>query len=254
MQYWRCESEDGGTDTDTGDDSASDETADGDDVSGDDGDGSDDDDGSDDTGDADPEPNYRSFLGLDGNRSGNPYGISLGADEYIDKLDRMQQDVDRYSPRDYADGRGDAPRVPEQRPMDVPYTGAPDLPLIKIDVIPDRFQKLDIPLGDGWTLKLRFTEHDYGVGLEGEQKIPLVVEGVPLPLGFREHGGFYANFENPEKSDMHGGYGVFTPFGNYDFVHGEYTVEQFLNDAKTMYDGALREIGYPPTVPNGNPW
>lgn len=98
MPYWRCEDDGGSADDDyeSGDDSSSNEADSGDDSAGDDGGN---------TGDSRPGEEYSSFLGLKDNDNGNSYHLSLGADDYIAKIDQMKQDVDRYSPRDYLDSR-----------------------------------------------------------------------------------------------------------------------------------------------------
>lgn len=256
MPYWRCEDEGGGADkeADAGKDSASNDSTSGDESSGED---------SGDNDDSVSGDDYRSLLGLNDGSSENPYGLSLGADDYIAKIDQMAQDVDRYSPRDYADNYRDhggrAPRVPEQRPMDVPYTGWPDKPLIKVNILPDKLQQLDVLLMPWLTLKMKFTEDDYGVGLQFGGSVGLDRTkdegGNPAPL-FELTGreGVFINFDKPEKSNVFDGLGIKTPAGGKELANGEYTVEQMLNDAKTIYDGALRAMGYPPSSPNSNPW
>jgi hypothetical protein len=103
--FWRCEDDGGGgssesgTEVDAGSDEADDDT----DTGGEDSEG-----GHDSGYFDDP---YGIMPDHDSGQS-NPWGLSLGADEAIRELDRMQDEVDRYSPRDYFDRDPSGGRAP----------------------------------------------------------------------------------------------------------------------------------------------
>jgi hypothetical protein len=268
MVHYRCDDEGGGAanDSDDEDESSGDSPSQ---------DESEETSNNDDSGsNSDTDFDYQSYMG-GSSENENPMGLSLGADKMIDEIGKMQDEVDRYSAREHADSYGDrapyqrpldsggglgqsAPQVPGQRPFDVPYTGAPDEPLISIDPTFGWGRKPDIRLVPGVALKLRFTDQDYGAGVEVGGSIGDVMKrsndkSAPL-FDPRAGAGFYVNFDRPEKSNFYAGAGIKTPVGGKDLVGGEYSVNDFKSDAEKLYMEALRAIGYPPTSPYSNPW
>lgn len=245
MPYFMCQDEGGDA---AGDADADNESAN-DDASEDSGNNSDA------NGDERQEPDstngdYKSFLGETGG-NGNALGLDLGADKYVDQIGKLQDDVDRYSPRDYADSLS----KPNQRPDEIPYTGAPDLPLRRIDLIPGSWDTITIPFGVG-TFELRFTQDNYGAGFHAGGSL-----GDDGKWGGTGRVGMFLNLDDVDKSKINADLGIKTPGGGRDIIRGEYNYADFKKDMtelmQKMYNDALNSLGYPGTAgswPDADPY
>lgn len=183
--------------------------------------------------------NYLGDLGVDyGDRDApsNPWGLSLGADEYIDRIDKLQDDVDRYSPRDYYDGRSDfyQPDIPLGGETGAPRSGQNEAPA------PQPQAQLDttIPIGP---FGLRFSTGPEGTTLGGQFQLGFKVGKVGIDV----HVGVDFNVTKPEKSQFVEG--VTLPYvGTYELgLSYEDVRDGIIDYAELCYREALRELNYP---------
>lgn len=166
----------------------------------------------------------------------NPYGLSLGADEYIDRIDKMQDEVDRYSPRDYYDGQMDFAQ------KDIPLGGETGAPKLGPEIPEPRQAPIEfdctIPIGP---YQLRFSTGENGTTIGGQFDMGVKIGRIEVDV----HVGVDFNLTNPEKSRIVEG--VTIPFaGTYEIgLSYEEVRDGIVDYADQAYREALRQLNFP---------
>lgn len=184
--------------------------------------------------------NYAGDLGvyLDEDRKpSNPFGLSLGADEQIAKLDDIKRDLDRYSPNDYY-------REQTYRSqLDIPLND--ELGAAAESVTPSGNRKAE-PVDFSNVVQIG----SYGVrGSGGDSGYSIGLQvGIGMkcgPLKFDVYSGFDVNVTQPEKSDVVVGFEI--PYvGAFEAtISYEETRDGVRNYLERSYTEAVKRLAIP---------